>query len=230
MRPLTVAIHAFAEAMAAGRLDRDALLDELLVRVTEAVGAHGAGLMLPDRGGDLRFAAATDERVEYIELEQALAQQGACHEAFVTSTVVQVADLREDRRWPAYRKRCLEVDLLAAIGVPVQIGRDTLGAMNVYRTRPGTWNEDEAEAVAAVGAMAGTAIVAAGHREAAADRVEQLQHALDARVVIEQAKGYLMAAGGLDERAALQRLRVQARNASRPLREVAQEVLDRALR
>lgn len=229
MRPLTAAIHAFAEAMTVG-LDRDALLDELLTRIVGVIGADGAGLMLPDRDGDLRFAAATDEHVEYVELEQALTQQGACHEAYVTGTVVPVTDLRDEQRWPAYTKRCVEVDLLAAIGVPVRVGGDALGAVNVFRAAPGPWSDDEAEAIAAVGAMAGAAIVAAGQLEVAADRAQQLQHALDARVVIEQAKGYLMAAGGLDERAALQRLRVRARSTARPLREVAQQVLDRAAR
>jgi AmiR/NasT family two-component response regulator len=54
---------------------------------------------------------------------------------------------------------------------------------------------------------------------------EQLQRALDARVVIEQAKGALVAREGLTERDAFERLRRQARRERRPIVEVAAEVI-----
>lgn len=227
MQPLADVIDTYTRAVAE-QVDRDALLDELLLALVRAVPADGAGLMLPDQDGVLRFAAATDDRVEGVELEQASAQQGACHEAYVTATVVTVADLDEDERWPAYRKRCEEAGFRAVAGVPLTLGDETLGACNIYRSTPGAWADQDTETSAAVGQLAAAAIIDAGRRDAVTDRVAQLQHALDARVVIEQAKGYLMAAGGLDEHDALRRMRIEARNAARPLRDVAQRVLDRA--
>lgn len=227
MQPLADVIRTYTRAVADG-VDRDALLDELLAVLVASVPADGAGLMLPDQDGVLRFAAATDDQVEVVELEQASAQQGACHEAYVTRSVVSVADLELDGRWPAYRKRCEEAGFRAVAGVPLTLGDETLGACNLYRRAPGAWTAADTETSAAAGQLAAAAIIEAGRRDAVTDRVSQLQHALDARVVIEQAKGYLMAAGGFDEHEALRRMRIEARNAARPLRDVAQRVLDRA--
>jgi AmiR/NasT family two-component response regulator len=53
----------------------------------------------------------------------------------------------------------------------------------------------------------------------------QLQRALDARVVIEQAKGALVAQEGLSEREAFERLRRQARSQRRRVVEMAAEIL-----
>jgi AmiR/NasT family two-component response regulator len=66
------------------------------------------------------------------------------------------------------------------------------------------------------------------YREAAqlADKVEQLETALQRRTVIERAKGILMERHGVDDRGAFELLREHARSTSRPVVEVAQAVLD----
>jgi PAS domain S-box-containing protein len=63
-------------------------------------------------------------------------------------------------------------------------------------------------------------------REEAEVRVTQLQTALDSRVLIEQAKGFLAARLGIDPEAAFRRLRTDARSSHRSLHEVAREVVD----
>lgn len=62
-------------------------------------------------------------------------------------------------------------------------------------------------------------------REEAEIRVAQLQTALDSRVLIEQAKGFLAARLGIDPDAAFRRLRTDARSSHRSLHEVAREVV-----
>ena len=59
---------------------------------------------------------------------------------------------------------------------------------------------------------------------------EQLQHALDSRVVIEQAKGILAERHGIDMRAAFDRLRQHARTNQRAVRDVASDVVDGSVR
>lgn len=59
---------------------------------------------------------------------------------------------------------------------------------------------------------------------------EQLQHALDSRVVIEQAKGRLIEALAVSADGAFELLRRRARDTGRKLREVASEVADGSLR
>jgi PAS domain S-box-containing protein len=62
-------------------------------------------------------------------------------------------------------------------------------------------------------------------REEAETRAAQLQTALDSRVLIEQAKGFLSASFGLDPDAAFQRLRSEARSSHRTIHDVAREVM-----
>lgn len=57
-------------------------------------------------------------------------------------------------------------------------------------------------------------------------RNEQLNHALNSRVIIEQAKGMLAERSGIDVDEAFVRLRGNARSQNRRLGEIAQEVLD----
>lgn len=59
-----------------------------------------------------------------------------------------------------------------------------------------------------------------------AEKVEQLEGALDRRAVIERAKGILMERHAVGERAAFELLREHARAGSRPVTEVAQAVVD----
>ena len=63
-------------------------------------------------------------------------------------------------------------------------------------------------------------------RALAEERSRQLQHALDSRVVIEQAKGRLMERTGLDADTAFAVLRRQARSTGRKLRAVATQIAD----
>jgi AmiR/NasT family two-component response regulator len=58
---------------------------------------------------------------------------------------------------------------------------------------------------------------------------EQLQTALNSRVVIEQAKGLLAAQGNLSVDEAFRRLRSYARNNNRRLSELALDVVDRRI-
>jgi len=63
-------------------------------------------------------------------------------------------------------------------------------------------------------------------RRALTREVEQLEGALERRAVIERAKGVLMERHAIGEREAFERLRSQARSASRPVVAIAQAVLD----
>jgi AmiR/NasT family two-component response regulator len=57
------------------------------------------------------------------------------------------------------------------------------------------------------------------------EKVAQLESALERRAVIERAKGVLMERHALDDRAAFERMRAEAREARRPLIDVVDELL-----
>ena len=58
------------------------------------------------------------------------------------------------------------------------------------------------------------------------ERAEQLQHALDSRIVVEQAKGILSERVGLDMEGAFALLRYAARGAQLKIHDLAQSIVD----
>jgi ANTAR domain len=91
---------------------------------------------------------------------------------------------------------------------------------------PRAWDDSEVAAAHAYAGVVASLLGSAVAAHASSRLANQLQTALDSRVLIEQAKGVLMASEKVDAQTAFTRLRRQARNTSRPLPEVAQEIID----
>ena len=108
---------------------------------------------------------------------------------------------------------------------PVAHGHDTHGAVLLCDRIPGRLGEREAAAVGFVAGLAGLLLSheqdVAGARRTAA----QLQAALDSRVVVEQAKGYVAGRDGGGLGAAFRLLRDTARRERRALVDIAREAL-----
>jgi response regulator NasT len=58
------------------------------------------------------------------------------------------------------------------------------------------------------------------------DQVDDLQESLEARKLVERAKGILMKRKGLDEREAYERLRQMARDKRRKMKDIAQSIIE----
>ena len=210
--------------------DLDDLLDRLVDRVTEALRAAGAGIMLESRAGALQFAAASGASVREVELVQDHAGTGACHEAFVTNQIVVVGDLRSAGRWPGYTERAVSLGLLAVIGVPLHAWGRTIGVLNVYRNSAGEWTADDVEACEILAGLGAGYILNATQMQAQHELTENLQAALNSRGIIERAKGILMEREGVDADTAFKALRQASMDSNRKLREIAQDLVHRAER
>ena len=113
-------------------------------------------------------------------------------------------------------------------GIPILLGGSPVGTLNVYRGEPAEWDSSDVRALRAYGDLIAEAV---GTALAAHDQgvlAGQLRYALDYRVVIERAVGYLMGANGLDAVTAFDVLRKRARDSRRRVADVAAEVIDRA--
>ena len=104
-----------------------------------------------------------------------------------------------------------------------------VGALNLFRVDEGRLDEADLAAAQAFADVATIAILQ--HRAALEAQVlnEQLNHALNSRVVIEQAKGVLAERAGLDMEEAFHRLRSFARNHNLRLVDVAGDVISGSL-
>lgn len=205
--------------------DRDTDLGAALARVADATrllfSADGAGVMLIDEDRALSVVTSDDPRSKLLETSQRDLGRGPCVDCLVLDHLVMTTDVLEDPRWPGLAEVLEPSGIRSILGVPVRIGGGALGSLNVYRLRAGEWSDDEVTAISAyagiVEDLVGSALLA-HQRGALAD---QLQHALDSRVVIERAVGFLMASGDLDAVTAFDQLRRRARSERRKVSEVA---------
>jgi GAF domain-containing protein len=206
------------------------VLHDLVDEATNLLGVAGAGISLA-RDDQLVFATAAGEPVSTLERVQEQAQAGPCVEAHRSGQPVLVADLRlHADRWPALAGAAGELGLVAVAGVPMHLNGSRLGALNLYHDHPHDWTDDDV-GIAQLLAHMGTAYVAnAARLDQARHTAEQLQEALDSRVIIEQAKGILAGERNISVDEAFATLRSHSRNNNVSLRAVADAVVNLRLR
>lgn len=206
-------------------LEVKAAIERVVMGAAGVFPGTGVGLMLiADDGLTLRYVASSDEVARRLELAHERAGEGPCIDAFVCDAIVRTDDLTGEPRWPGLRARLRDEPIRAVLGLPTRIGTP-VGTLNLYSRGPRAWDASEISALEAYNglleARLGSALIARAHGEV----VDQLQFALDSRVVIERAIGLLMGRDGLDHAAAFQLLRAQARDSRRRVLAVAEDVL-----
>lgn len=211
---------------------RDAAFDADVVavmrRTVDAVhgvfGYSGAGIMFITESGNLSYVAASDEGGRQLEEAQASAGQGPCYESYVYAHEVVSSDVHADARWPELRT-WLTAQVRAVAGIPILLGGSPVGTLNVYRDEPVDWDRSDVNALTAYGALIAEVLAAALAAQERGIVADQLQYALDYRVVIERAVGYLMGTHRLDAVTAFDVLRRQARDSRRRVADVATGLL-----
>ena len=150
------------------------------------------------------------------------ARRPSCSGAVVTSRDVTA----ETERWPVLARAMAAQPVRAVLGTPVRIGGVPVGTLDVYREHPHDWDDSEVAALARYAEVVATTLAAAVQAHTAGELARQLQYALDYRVVIERAVGFLMAKEDLDPVAAFNALRTAARSRRTKIGEVAEHVLE----
>ena len=224
-------LSGFARTVTSG-YDVSDVLHDLNERVTQVLHLSGAGVSLlqDDR---LRHVAALDESVTRLEQLQESHQAGPCVDATNLGHPVAVDDLRDGAwaaRWPDYCAAAATLGIVAVAGVPMTAGDRAVGSIDLYDRQPRRWAEEDLQAATTLADIATAYVVNASELEQQRRTAEQLQRALDSRIVIEQAKGILSAANGVSVDEAFQLLRRHARGHNARIHEVAAAVVHLGLR
>ena len=200
-----------------------------LHQVTEACvdlfGVTGSGIMIADEQDITRYVSASDGPGRVLEQLESSTGQGPCTEAFVDNRVVESTDLTRDARWPTLAEMIAGHGVHAVLGVPVRLGAVPVGTLDVYLDHPHEWDPSERRALSRYSAVVETTLTAALRAHTAGELAGQLQYALDYRVTIERAVGYLMASDGVDAVTAFNRLRRAARGRQTRIGEIAEQLL-----
>jgi GAF domain-containing protein len=107
---------------------------------------------------------------------------------------------------------------------------ETIGALNIYSREPREWSDEDIAVAVVLADVATTYVLNASKLHDQEQLSEQLQEALESRVVIEQAKGITAQKKSVTVDHAFQLMRGHARNNHASLRMVAEAIVEVGLR
>ncbi len=202
-------------------------LQVLVERCQAVLSVTTCGVLVEAERSELHLAAATYAEMHHLQQAEIENRDGPCFEAYQRVRPIVSQDLRDEReRWPEVIDRALDMGLLAAYAFPLRLRDDCIGALNLYRDEAGAFGEDDIQLAQAFADVAAIGILQERKVSSAERRAEQLQHALDSRVLIEQAKGVIAERRGASVNEAFEMLRSYARSNNRNLHDVCRDVLD----
>ncbi|MEV6714649.1 GAF and ANTAR domain-containing protein [Lentzea sp. NPDC051208] len=205
-------------------------LSMLAERSVELLRVDAAGVILSDQRGGWRPAAGSSEHAYLVEVFAAQTREGPCLDCVHTGAVVSSGDLATATdRWPLFAPAAVQAGFRAATAVPMRLRNEVIGALTLLRAQPAAIDDASVALGQTLADMATIGILQ--QRSVRREEIiyEQLQSALHHRTVLEQAKGVLVEAGGLDVHQAYTRLRDHARAHRLRLSDVARDVATGAL-
>ncbi|MCZ2858017.1 GAF and ANTAR domain-containing protein [Blastococcus sp. VKM Ac-2987] len=206
------------------------LLSELTADCAHLLDIASAGLLLADERGVLHVVAASSERTRQLELFQVQRADGPCRDCYLDGAPVSAPDLRtEADRWPQFAPAALRAGFASVHAVPMRLHDQVLGALGLFGTSSGSLDPEDLSLGQALADVASVALVQDKEKSDQRSVNEQLQTALQSRIVLEQAKGVLAQQGALQMDEAFAVLRRYARDHNLRLTAVAEAVVDRRL-
>jgi len=221
-------VAAFFEV--AGTLVDDFDLIEFLHTLTEncvrVLEVDAAGLMLVDLQGRLHAGAVSDEDARMLELFELQTDAGPCLDAYRSGLPVVNADLHANHeRWPTFAQAAEAAGYVSVQALPLRLRARVIGALNLFRVRPGPLSEQDMRTGQALADVATIGILAQRTLRQSELTTVQLRNALTSRVAIEQAKGVMAERHHITVDAAFALLHDYARSHQMQLSEVCRIVV-----
>lgn len=207
------------------------LLQLLVDTCRDVLDTTAAGILLADSRGELEVVASTSEASRLVEMMQLSAEQGPCIESFRSGKRVSVPDIEDSKpEWWQFRGSAIAQGFRSMDALPLRLRDSTIGTLNLLRSSAGAAPEDTILAAQAFADVATIGILHERTLREGAILSEQLQAALNSRIIIEQAKGVVSHTRGVSIDEAFTLMRDYARSHSLGLSVVAARLVDRSLR
>jgi len=205
------------------------LLQSLVETSADLLDRSAAGLVLSDGNAQLEPVASTSEEIARIELLAVRSGEGPSIACVASGSAVSIENLGEDMHWPAYSSYAQSLGFASVHTVPLRLRTTVIGALSVYGDHIGPLASADAAVAQSLADIATISILQERALRESGIAVEQLQHALNSRVIIEQAKGVVAYVRGVGMDDAFNLMRRYSRSNNVPLREVAARIVERSL-
>jgi hypothetical protein len=175
---------------------------------------------------------STDEVSHLIEELQYSLGEGPCVEAYGEDHVVLEPDLADPTtpRWLAFSRPAIEAGARAVFAFPLRVGSVRLGALDLYRDRPGPLSDDQLDDAILIADAVAQWILDVQADAPPGTVSKSLDDGADFHFAVHNAAGMVSVQLDVSIAEALVRLRAAAFASGRPLDELAQDVIARRFR
>ena len=209
--------------------DHDAYLAKLTTRLAELLGRAEIGLIITETAAETRIAATSERMRDILSFELAHGEGPSMACCRSGQRILNQDISTDDPRWPRFATKARSAGFRCASALPMRRHDDILGAVGILDAQGRPFSDTE---ISLAQTLADAATISLRHQSAllrSTRTSEQLQHALDSRVTIEQAKGMTAARLGISLGEAFELLRTHARRRNMKLIDVADDAIHQRL-
>lgn len=209
-----------AESMSVSRT-----LDELVRYITEIFGVAAAGitLFLPDQEDITSVSSPEFER---------------CQQEFRSGPgrlprqeILQIADVPGNApAWPGFAAQAGHVGVKAVASIPLRRTTETVGVLTAFSHDPVHWDNQDLMAAQTLAAVTLRFILTSLELQEHERISTQLQHALETRITVEQAKGIVSRDRDTTPDSAYQLIRRRARSHNATVLSVSRAIIELGLK
>jgi GAF domain-containing protein len=176
--------------------------------------------------GNLVTFGSSDTRADALDETQYRLRTGPCLQSMRDGAILEISDTRTEQRWPSYVPLAVQMRLRCSLSLPLTIGADTFGAMNVYGFDvPDLFGATEQRRLELFAAQAAGTLRVATRQVKDATLLAQMEESLQSRTVIDQALGIIMGQQRCTASTAFELLRQESQNSRRRLRDIATDLV-----
>lgn len=208
------------------------LTTRLCVVCADVTAVTGAGVMLIADDRPQGSVCTSDDVSALIEELQFTLGEGPCIDAHRDHQPVGEPDLADPAvtRWAVFTAAAVDAGARAVFGFPIDLGPISVGALNLYRNRPGPLTTDQHADAEILASVAARTIVATQAGAVPGELGADLTAGGNFRHVVHQAAGMVSVQLGVPVEEALIRLRAHAFRHDRSVADVARDIVERRIR
>ena len=226
--PLTDSLAALAQFFVGDGTVRQTLerVSDLTVEALPQAAMVGITMMVDGRQ---RTAVFTDDKAPEIDQAQYDAGDGPCLSAFHDGRTTAIDATSEPGQWMEFRRAAATQGIGSTLSLPLLVDKGSIGAMNLYAHAERAFGDADRRTGELFAAQAAIVLANAQAYWDAHELSLRLGDAMQNRAVIEQAKGILIGAKGIDEEEAFGLLVRASQRENTKLRDIARRIVDNAI-